>query len=114
MLTMVVFLSLSHERSAPQCHLSQRILPWTTTPLIGAPLSPGVAHRPRCDPARASPPPPSLSHSSLHLDAIVVLQNHHDRPANLLAQNHFADIDDIVTLTAGAGLALGAWTSPST
>jgi len=41
-------------------------------------------------------------------------QNHHDRPANLLAQNHFADIDDIVTLTAGAGLALGAWTSPST
>lgn len=41
-------------------------------------------------------------------------QNHHDHPATLLTENHFGEIDGIVTLTAGVGLALGAWTSPST
>jgi len=41
-------------------------------------------------------------------------QDHHDVPATLLAENHFGDIDDLVTATAGVGLALGAWTSPAT
>ena len=31
-----------------------------------------------------------------------------------LYQNHFGEIDDLVTATAGVGLALGAWTSPTT
>jgi len=41
-------------------------------------------------------------------------QDHHDVPATLLGENHFGEIDDLVTATAGIGLALGAWTSPST
>lgn len=40
-------------------------------------------------------------------------QDHHDHPAKVLGENHFGEIDDLVTATAGVGLAIGAWTSPS-
>mmetsp|Transcript_56856 Transcript_56856/g.144140 ORF Transcript_56856/g.144140 Transcript_56856/m.144140 type:complete len:258 (+) Transcript_56856:56-829(+) len=41
-------------------------------------------------------------------------QDHHDVPATLLEQNHFGEIDDLVAMVSGMGLALGAWTSPAT
>mmetsp|Transcript_10873 Transcript_10873/g.30797 ORF Transcript_10873/g.30797 Transcript_10873/m.30797 type:complete len:254 (-) Transcript_10873:315-1076(-) len=41
-------------------------------------------------------------------------QDHHDVPATLLVGNHFGEIDGLVTAMGALGLALGAWTSPST
>jgi hypothetical protein len=44
----------------------------------------------------------------------IDFQKHHDKPADLLQGNHLADTGDLITLTAGMGLLLGAWTSAAT
>lgn len=44
----------------------------------------------------------------------VIFQQHHDLATTLLRENHLGELDDIVAATAGTGLALGYWTSPST
>jgi hypothetical protein len=41
-------------------------------------------------------------------------QQHHDCAATLLQGNHLGEVDAIVSATAGTGLLLGAFTSPST